>query len=53
MKLFPAIHGPQTMTPTDFGDLLTFLPAAPAGESFHLPGEISKHPPDGTFDTDI
>lgn len=53
MKLFTAIDGPQTMAPTHFGDLLTFLPAAPAGESFHSPGEISKHPLDGKFDTDI
>ncbi len=30
------IHGSQRMNPNDFGDHLTFPPAPPMGQSFHL-----------------
>ena len=38
----------QRMTPTNFGDLLTFPLASPAGQSFYLFREISQHHMDET-----
>ncbi len=47
MKFSTDVHGPQRMSPTDFGDLLTCPLAPPAGQSFHLSSEISPHLLDG------
>ncbi len=43
MKFGTGIHGTQRMNPNDFGDLLIFPLAPPAGQRFHLFCEISQH----------
>lgn len=43
MTLCTDIHGLERVHSNDFGDPLTFALAAPAGQSFHLDGEISLH----------
>ncbi len=40
-------NSPQRMRPSDFGDPLTFLLAPPAGQCFHVSGEIFPHVLDG------
>lgn len=43
MELGTNIHCARRMNTTDFGDFLTFHPVQPAGQSSHVPNEITQH----------
>ncbi len=53
LKFGTDIRGAQRMNPLDFGNPLTFHPAPPTGQSFHLSCEISQILLDASFYTDI